>query len=199
MNESMSGESYRTGLKMILDIILSGLLAAIFLIPFLFVLLGCWVDTGAPFYVQQRNGKDGRSFRIFKLKTMRDGVGKEKKVSGFGRLVRLSGIDELPQLANVLRGEMSLIGPRPLLLEYQSLFTDSQKIRFTIKPGITGLSQVLAGNDAYWSSKLRFDQLYCLQMSLWLDLYICVLTARRLFKAVLGFKTLNHEGYRFDR
>ena len=139
------------------------------------------------FYRQLRAGRGGRAIRVLKLRTMTnavDGEGKalpdRDRISGVGRVLRRWSIDELPQLWNVLRGEMSLIGPRPLLVRYDPFYTDLERRRFTVRPGISGWAQVNGRNDSPWDERLRHDIWYVDHLSLGLDLRIATLTVRRL-------------------
>ncbi|KGL46080.1 sugar transferase [Listeria sp. SHR_NRA_18] len=136
-----------------------------------------------PFYISQRAGKDGLPFTIYKLKSMRtqydmDGqlLPDAERLTKYGHLIRKLSLDELPQLLNILKGEMSFIGPRPLLLEYNALYTEEQKVRLTVLPGITGLAQVKGRNSLSWEEKFAFDCEYVYHQSLLLDMKIAVLT-----------------------
>lgn len=162
------------------DLVLASLFM-ILLSPLLMVLcLMVWRDLGRPvFFRQLRAGKDNSLFQIIKFRTMRDAHGvdaslsyDEVRLTGLGRFLRKASLDELPELINVLRGEMSLVGPRPLLPEYYLYYTDRERLRLTIRPGITGLAQVSGRNFVGWDRKLELDAKYAEHLSVWLYLKI---------------------------
>jgi lipopolysaccharide/colanic/teichoic acid biosynthesis glycosyltransferase len=135
------------------------------------------------FFTQERPGKGGVPFRLIKFRTMIDaydeaGVPKpdEERLSGVGRTLRASSLDELPELVNVLKGEMSMVGPRPLLMEYLDLYTPEQARRNEVLPGITGWAQVNGRNSLSWEEKFELDVWYVDNRNLWLDLKILWLT-----------------------
>lgn len=143
---------------------------------------------GAPvFFRQERPGLHGKPFHIWKFRTMTDERGPdgqllpdERRLTRVGRFLRSSSIDELPQLLNVLKGEMSLVGPRPLLMRYLSRYTSRQARRHDVPPGITGLTQVRGRNSLSWEEKFELDVKYVENWSLWLDLKILGETALRV-------------------
>jgi sugar transferase EpsL len=145
---------------------------------------------GAPvFFVQQRPGRDGRPFSLLKLRTMReatDGLGRPlddaERLTPLGRALRSASIDELPQLLNVLVGDMSLVGPRPLLMQYLERYTPEQGRRHELKPGITGHAQVNGRNSLSWEDKFRLDVWYVDHLSLALDVRILGLTALKVLQ-----------------
>jgi sugar transferase EpsL len=147
------------------------------------------VKLGRPvFFRQVRPGLGGRPFELFKFRTMteaRDAAGKylpnEQRSTPFGCWLRASSLDELPELLNVLRGEMSLVGPRPLLMQYLTRYTPEQARRHEVKPGITGWAQVNGRNTVTWENKFKLDVWYVDHQSLWLDVRILWLTAWRVF------------------
>jgi lipopolysaccharide/colanic/teichoic acid biosynthesis glycosyltransferase len=148
-----------------------------------------WLALGPPVLLrQQRPGLEGKPFTFLKFRSMteaRDARGEllpdAQRLTRFGRWLRASSLDELPQLINVLRGEMSLVGPRPLLMEYLPLYTPRQALRHAVRPGITGWAQVNGRNALSWEEKFELDVWYVENRSFWLDLKILALTARRLF------------------
>ncbi|MCE7995998.1 MAG: sugar transferase [Roseivirga sp.] len=147
------------------------------------------LNNGKPFFFQQRPGKNERIFRIIKFKTMNDKVDASgnllpdsERLTGFGKVVRKLSIDELPQMINVLKGDMSLVGPRPLLVEYLEYYDDVQKRRHNVKPGITGWAQVNGRNTLDWQSKFRFDVWYVDNISFYQDLKILFLTFWKTIK-----------------
>ncbi|MBI4508408.1 MAG: sugar transferase [Deltaproteobacteria bacterium] len=138
---------------------------------------------------QQRPGRGGCLFTLFKFRTMTDTRGPDgellpdgKRLTAFGRFLRATSLDELPELINVVRGEMSLVGPRPLLVRYWPYFTEEEMVRFSVPPGITGLSQVQGRNDLSWDMRIRKDMDYVACCSLALDLKILFLTPWRVFR-----------------
>ena len=146
-----------------------GLMLLIGLIPlFVFIALLLWIqNSGSPFFTQVRPGKDGQLFTIFKFKTMRDTRDKKGKLlpdfermTPLGKTIRKLSLDELPQLWNVVKGEMSFVGPRPLLPEYLSLYSTEQNKRHVVKPGITGWAQVNGRNALTWKEKFILDCYY---------------------------------------
>jgi lipopolysaccharide/colanic/teichoic acid biosynthesis glycosyltransferase len=147
------------------------------------------VRLGAPvFFRQERPGMGGRPFRILKFRSMtdqRDGGGKllpdAERLSRFGRWLRSSSLDELPELFNVIRGEMSLVGPRPLLMQYLPLYTERQARRHEVRPGLTGWAQVNGRNAITWEEKFELDVWYVENRTLWLDVTILLRTAGSIF------------------
>ncbi|HEY3856188.1 MAG TPA: sugar transferase [Verrucomicrobiae bacterium] len=145
---------------------------------------------GSPvFYRQERPGFQGRPFCLIKFRTMtdeRDAVGNllpdGQRLTGLGRLLRATSLDELPELLNVLKGEMSLVGPRPLLMEYLPRYTAAQARRHEVKPGLTGWAQVNGRNAISWEQKFILDAWYVEHCNLWLDLKILVLTVIQVFR-----------------
>lgn len=189
---------YKFFFKPLLDLVLSflGLIISspIFLIVFIALLLA---NKGKVFFLQKRPGKNEEIFKIIKFRTMndkRDAQGNllpdEERLTSIGKLVRKTSLDEIPQLINVLLGNMSLIGPRPLLPEYLPLYNDFQKKRHLIKPGITGWAQINGRNAVEWEKKFMFDVWYVENLSFLLDLQIMFLT----LKKVLELEGVNREG-----
>jgi len=154
---------------------------------------------GSPvFFRQVRPGKGGRPFRIVKFRTMletRDGRGQllpdERRLTALGRFLRSASLDELPQLWNVLRGELSLVGPRPLVMQYLARYSPRQARRHEVMPGITGWSQINGRNALGWDEKLELDVWYVEHWSLWLDLKILALT----LGAVLARRGVSNPGH----
>lgn len=168
-------------------------LVALLLIGWFLIIVDIWLhfaNKGAgAFFLQERPGKDGKIFKVIKFKTMtdeRDAEGKllpdEKRLTKVGRLVRSLSIDELPQLINVLKGDMALIGPRPLLVQYLPLYTKEQARRHEVRPGITGWAQVHGRNLLVLSKKFEYDVWYVDNLSLGLDLKIIYLTIMNVVK-----------------
>lgn len=147
-------------------------------------------NNGKPFFVQSRPGQKEKIFKIIKFKTMNDKrdsngnlLSDADRLTKVGKFVRKTSLDEIPQLLNVLNGDMSLIGPRPLLPEYLSLYNDFQKQRHNIKPGITGWAQVNGRNAISWQNKFELDVFYVNNVSFLLDLKIIFLTILKVFKS----------------
>ena len=140
------------------------------------------------FFFQQRPGRRGKIFKVIKFKTMtdeRDADGNllpdEQRLTRVGRFVRSTSIDELPQLLNVLKGDMALIGPRPLLVQYLPLYSPEQARRHEVRPGITGWAQVNGRNSISWKQKFAYDVWYVDHISFWLDVKIIFLTIKKVF------------------
>lgn len=180
----------RSMLKRTFDILgaLAGLL--VLAIPLAILALMVRRKLGAPvLFVQERPGRRGRVFRIYKFRTMTDRRDKNDiplsdaaRLTPFGRWLRATSLDELPELFNVLRGEMSLVGPRPLLVEYLPLYSQEQARRHEVRPGITGWSQVNGRNAVDWDQRLAMDVWYVDNRSLWLDLRILLMTAVKVIR-----------------
>ena len=144
---------------------------------------------GSPFFLQKRPGKKERIFTIIKFKTMNDKKNNNgnllpdsERLTIVGKFVRSNSLDELPQLLNVLMGDMSFVGPRPLLPEYLPLYNEVQKQRHRVKPGITGWAQVNGRNAISWEQKFEFDVWYVEHQSFWLDVKILFKTVEKVFK-----------------
>ncbi len=134
------------------------------------------------FFIQKRTGKKGKIFSIYKLKTMRDSIeSDENRITKWGKILRRFSLDEIPQLWNVMKGDMSFVGPRPLLPEYLPLYSQNQIMRHQVKPGITGWSQVSGRNELTWRQQLEKDVYYVENQSFRLDLKILVKTVFRIF------------------
>lgn len=176
--------------KPIIDFLLS-LLAVTLLSPLLFTVSIALAiqNRGSPFFLQTRPGKHRRPFKIFKFKTMTDAKDASgqflpdvQRITRLGGVIRKLSIDELPQLFNVLKGDMSLIGPRPLLFKYIPLYSKEQLRRHEVKPGITGLAQVNGRNSISWTKKFGMDIKYIENISFFLDLKILYLTVVKVIK-----------------
>jgi lipopolysaccharide/colanic/teichoic acid biosynthesis glycosyltransferase len=135
---------------------------------------GVLLALGRPvLFRQQRAGRDGKPFQVLKLRSMRAGAGDDaERLGRFGRALRASALDELPQLWNVLRGEMSLVGPRPLPMDYVALYSPRERARLAVRPGLCGLAQAAGRNAVPWALRLRLDAAYARRVSLKLDLRI---------------------------
>lgn len=182
-----------------LDMIITTMLLCIFspLLLIVSLLLICNHGRKGIFFLQERPGRKGKIFRIIKFKTMndrRDADGQllpdAQRITPIGRMIRLTSIDELPQLINVLKGDMSLIGPRPLLVQYLPLYTAEQARRHEVRPGITGWAQVHGRNAICWKKKFQLDVWYVDHLSFTTDLRILCLTIAR----VLQHKDISQQG-----
>jgi lipopolysaccharide/colanic/teichoic acid biosynthesis glycosyltransferase len=175
-------------LKRAFDLFLVLLLAPVWSPVLGLVALLVRVKLGSPvFFCQKRPGLHGAIFEMVKFRTMtdaRDASGKllpdAERLTAFGKWLRASSLDELPELWNVLRGEMSLVGPRPLLVQYLDRYTPRQARRHEVKPGITGLAQVMGRNALSWEEKFEWDVRYVEQRSMWLDVRILALTIKAM-------------------
>ena len=180
----------RLGVKRLLDI-LGSLFGLIFLSPIF--LITAWMvrkKLGSPvFFIQERPGKDGKIFKMIKFRTMldtRDAEGNllpnEKRHTKFGRMMRSTSLDELPELINVLKGDMSLVGPRPLLVEYLPRYDKHQARRHEMRPGITGWAQINGRNTISWEEKFDYDVWYVDNFTILLDIKILFQTVFKVFK-----------------
>ena len=175
---------YASFWKRVLDLLISAA-ALLLLSPLLLVLscVGAVAMGGSPFFLQTRPGLREEPFRLIKLRTMsnaRDGEGRllpdEQRLNRYGRFLRSTSLDELPELINILNGDMSLVGPRPLLMEYLPLYNESQRHRHDLRPGLTGLAQVNGRNAQSWEERFALDLRYVRDVSLRLDLRILLKT-----------------------
>ena len=189
---------YRCFLKRVLDFT-AALVLIILVSPVMaltWFLIRKYISKSAIF-TQSRPGLDEQIFKIYKFKTMSDERGAdgellpdEARLNDYGKKIRALSLDELPQLFNVLKGDMSFIGPRPLLIEYLPLYSPQQSLRHSVRPGITGLAQVNGRNAISWEKKFEFDTYYAQNLSFALDLKIALLT----IKKVLAKEGVNKEG-----
>ncbi|MDO5971151.1 sugar transferase [Flavivirga aquimarina] len=175
-------------LKRFFDLILA-IIAFLLLSPIFLIILLCllFVNRGKPFFFQERPGKNEKLFKIVKFKTMRDldpnapkDVHNLKRVTKIGHFIRKYSFDEIPQLINVIKGDMSIVGPRPLLVHYLPLYNDFQKQRHYLRPGITGWAQVKGRNAISWEKKFSLDVWYVNNQSFILDFKIILLTIKRI-------------------
>ena len=176
-------------MKRIFDIAISFFVLFIALPIFSFLFLCIWINLGWPIlFSQLRPGLNGKPFVMYKFRTMRDAVGEngliladEFRLTNFGKFLRSTSLDELPELWNVLKGEMSLVGPRPLLVEYLPLYSAEQARRHNVLPGITGWAQINGRNSLSWEEKFKLDVWYVDNYSFFLDLKILFLTIKKIF------------------
>ncbi|KRD07481.1 UDP-galactose phosphate transferase [Flavobacterium sp. Root901] len=186
---------YKVVFKPALDFLVA-FIGFLILSPIFFIVtIGlCFANQGKPFFFQNRPGKSGKIFKIIKFRTMnekKDSQGEllsdAERITKIGQFVRKTSLDEIPQLLNVLKGDMSIIGPRPLLPEYLPLYNEFQKQRHDVKPGITGWAQVNGRNAISWQDKFTFDVWYVENLSFLLDLKIILKT----FKKVIVSEGIN--------
>jgi undecaprenyl phosphate N,N'-diacetylbacillosamine 1-phosphate transferase len=182
---------YRHVFKRLIDLLLSGTAFVIAFPVFLLVaVVFYFLNDGKPFFFQVRPGKQAKLFTVIKFKTMNDRRGADGellpdaiRLTTFGKWVRKTSLDEIPQLLNVIKGDMSLIGPRPLLVEYLPLYNPVQAKRHDVRPGITGWAQVNGRNAISWERKFELDVWYVEHLSWLLDLKIVFLTIFKVFKS----------------
>ena len=196
--ERIEGKMYKNIIKPIFDFSLA--IIGILLFSPLFVILTIilyFANGGQPFFFQLRPGKEGKLFRIIKFNTMndkRDAGGNlfsdAERLTKIGKFIRKTSLDEIPQLLNVIKGEMSLVGPRPLLPSYLDLYNDFQKRRNEVKPGITGWAQINGRNHISWEKKFKYDVWYVDHVSFWLDFKILIITILKVIKS----EGINEEG-----
>lgn len=181
---------YKNYIKRIIDLLLAAIgfliISPVFLL--LWLLLAVANKGAGAFFTQERPGKNERIFRVIKFKTMTDERDSEGnllpdavRMTKIGKFVRSTSLDEIPQLLNVIKGDMSLIGPRPLLVQYLPLYNEKQKRRHEIRPGITGWAQVNGRNAISWTKKFEYDVWYVDNVSLALDFKIAIMTIKKIF------------------
>ena len=186
----MKNSFYARYIKRIVDIIISLLVIIIFCWLYLILAILVRVKLGSPIlFKQARPGKDEKVFNLYKFRTMtdkRDAEGKllpdKDRLTKFGNFLRKSSLDELPEFFNILKGDMSFIGPRPLLVEYLPYYTEREKLRHTVRPGLTGLAQVSGRNTVDWDTRFEIDAQYVENLNFLMDLKVIGLT----FKTVFG-------------
>lgn len=177
-------------MKRVMDLVTSLTLLTLFSPVMLFTAILVRLKMGAPvLFKQQRPGKDGKPFYLYKFRTMANLEDKQGnllsdqvRLTGTGKFLRKYSLDELPQLINVVKGDMSLVGPRPLLMEYLSLYTEEQMLRHNVRPGITGWAQVNGRNAIAWEEKFKLDTWYVRNQSMFLDFKILLFTVLKVVK-----------------
>lgn len=182
--------SFQNVVKRLIDIVCSGLGLIIISPILLIVAILIRIKLGSPiFFTQDRVGKDGRIFKMIKFRTMLDATDKwgellpdEDRLTPFGKMIRSTSIDELPELINVFKGDMSLVGPRPLLVEYKELYSPEQFRRHEVRPGITGLAQVNGRNGIKWKERFELDVEYVENFNLFMDIKILFMTVFKVLK-----------------
>lgn len=179
---------YRTWMKRLMDLIISLILFLICSPLFLFLsIVLSFYHRGSPFFLQPRPGKNGRIFTVIKFRTMNQRQDEEgnllpdaERLTTMGKFIRKTSLDEIPQLLNVIKGDMSLVGPRPLLVEYLPLYSEEQARRHEVRPGITGWAQVNGRNAISWEQKFRYDVWYVDHLSFALDVKIWLMSVTRV-------------------
>ena len=198
---AVSNGIYAKYIKRPMDFVLS-LCAIIVLSPILLVLtvIGAIVMKGNPFFVQERPGKNEKIFKLIKFRTMtceKDSDGKllpdEDRLTKYGNFIRKTSLDELPELFNILKGDMAIIGPRPLLVEYLPYYSESERHRHDVRPGLSGLAQINGRNAVTWEEKFSWDLKYVGNITFFEDIKIVLLTVKKAFIKVEGVE-LNYEG-----
>lgn len=193
---------YKNGLKRVFDFCCA-LLAIVVLSPFLliFMILGAVFMRGNPFFTQPRPGKDEKIFNLIKFRTMSNAKDKngellpdEKRLNTYGKFLRSTSIDELPELINILKGDMAVIGPRPQLVRDMVFMTDNQKRRHSVRPGLSGLAQVNGRNVITWEDKLALDLKYIEKITFLGDVSLILKTIAKVFKRA----DINREGTASD-
>jgi len=193
---------YKHFLKRFIDFILTFI--GLFILSPFFICISIFLfiaNKGKPFFLQERPGKDEKIFNIIKFKTMndrKDAAGNllpdKERLTSIGRFIRKTSLDEIPQLLNVIKGDMSLIGPRPLLANYLPYYSEREKLRHTVRPGITGLAQISGRNNANWNVRLELDVQYVETLSFANDFRIFFLSIYKVLKkeGVVVDKTENY-------
>ncbi len=200
MNHKPYG-SYEKYFKRLLDIVCS--LAAIIVFSWLYIILiilGAIFMRGNPFFTQERPGKDEKIFKLIKFRSMDNRKDKngnllpdEVRLNKYGQFLRKTSLDELPEAFNILKGDMSIIGPRPLLVSYLPWYTEEEKQRHDVRPGLSGLAQVNGRNSVTWEEKFSWDLKYVDRITFLGDVKITLDTVKKAFIKVEGVE-LNHEG-----
>ena len=181
---------YRKGIKRGLDILVSGTALLVLWPVYLILAVLIRINLGNPvIFCQERPGKNGKVFKLYKFRTMtdeRDQDGNflpdEKRLPRFGRILRSTSLDELPELWNIFKGDMSLIGPRPLLVRYLPYYTEEEMHRHDVRPGLTGLAQVNGRNALGWEERFKYDLEYVNHLSLVMDIKIIFMTVGKVLK-----------------
>lgn len=190
---------YESIIKRLLDIVISFMVLTICSPIFVFVAIMVRIKLGSPvIFKQERPGKDEKIFILYKFRTMTDEKDKngkllpdDKRLGRFGKILRSTSLDELPEFWNILKGDMSVVGPRPLLVQYLPLYNEWQKRRHEVKPGLTGLAVSKVRNGAGWDAKFKYDLEYVENISFGLDLKIILWT----IKIVIKREGINEKGY----
>lgn len=177
-------------IKRIFDFFTSFFLLFLFILPMLIIAIIVLIyDKGPIFFIQERAGLNGKLIKVFKFKTLIQKSNKSEKVaSNLGKFLRLTRLDELPQVLNVLMGDLSFVGPRPLYQKYNKLYNNEQRQRLKMKPGITGWAQINGDNNISWEKKFKLDIWYIQNFNFLLDLKIIILTIKFFINSMIDFK-----------
>lgn len=181
---------YASFLKRFFDLMASLVVILLFWWVYVIVAILVRIKLGSPvLFCQERPGKNEKIFRMYKFRTMTDErdengqlLSDEVRLTKFGRILRSTSLDELPELFNILKGDMSIVGPRPLLVKYLPLYNEEQKHRHDVRPGLTGLAQVNGRNAISWQEKFRYDVEYVKHVTFWGDMKIVIRTVGKIFK-----------------
>ena len=181
---------YKIFFKRFLDIIISSIFILCFWWLYIIIAILVKLKLGSPIlFKQDRPGQNETIFKMYKFRTMtdaKDGLGillpDSERLTSFGKFLRSTSLDEIPELWNVLKGEMSLVGPRPLMPKYLAYYTEEEKKRHNVRPGVTGWAQVNGRNSLTWEDKFRYDLEYVNSVSFWFDLKIVFITIKKVFK-----------------
>ena len=181
---------YRKYFKRPMDFVLSLLALTVFSpILLLLTVIGAMVMKGNPFFTQRRPGKDEKIFKLIKFRTMtceKDENGEllpdEKRLTKYGKLLRSTSLDELPELINILKGDMSIVGPRPLAVQYLPFYNETEKRRHSVLPGLSGLAQINGRNATTWEERFSYDVKYTEHITFFGDVYIIIATVIAVFK-----------------
>ena len=177
-------------LKLVLDYFLALFFLVLFFLPFLIITLAIYFIDGSPiFFTQKRAGKYGKSIKVIKFKTLVV-ENLKKKPSKLGIFLRITRLDEIPQIFNVLKGDLSFVGPRPLYIKYIKLYNSNQKIRLNMKPGITGWAQINGDNNISWKKKFDLDIWYVNNFNILIDFKIIFLTTLFLIRSILFYNKI---------
>jgi len=203
---------YKNCFKRVFDFILS-LTALIILSPIFLILIiiGTVQMQGNPFFTQERPGRDEKIFKLIKFRSMSNRKDKEgnllpdeERITNYGEFIRKTSLDELPELFNILKGDMAIVGPRPLLVKYLPYYTEEERLRHSVRPGLTGLAQINGRNNLDWDPRLTLDVQYVNNLSLLNDIRILIATVFKVFRredvATIGnFKVLDLDEARKDQ
>lgn len=181
---------YERYLKRTLDVVLSFLALVVLSPVILVVAILVRLKLGTPiFFTQERPGKDEKIFKMYKFRTMTDEqdanghlLPDSVRLTSFGKFLRSTSLDELPELWNILKGDMSIVGPRPLLIKYLPYYSEREKFRHSVRPGLTGLSQINGRNCLDWDTRLELDVRYSLNITMWTDIQILLKTVLKVVK-----------------
>jgi len=183
---------YGNYIKVFFDRLMAVIMGILLLPLFIIIFVLLFITQGNPvFFVQMRSGKERRKFKLYKFRTLRTSVSgdlsmEKRTFTIFGNMMRRYGFDELPQLFNIVKGEMSFIGPRPMPVEYEEKYSSAQLLRFMVKPGITGWAQVHGRNDISWEHRFELDLWYVNNISLSLDIKIGWMTFIQIIISILN-------------